>query len=81
MIKVTDIKPQDNYNVFVQFDNGQSGVIDFKHILENDHRDIIRSLLDKNMFQTMKIDMNTICWDNNADFAPDFLLENCAPQR
>jgi hypothetical protein len=77
MIKVVGIKPENNYHILIKFNNGQSGVVNFKSIFENDTREIGRSLLDKKMFQTMKINLNTICGDNDVDFAPDFLLKNC----
>jgi len=27
------------------------------------------------LFKTLKINLNTLCWDNGVDFAPDFLLK------
>jgi hypothetical protein len=44
-------------------------------ILEEDHRAIIRELLDKNLFKTVKVNLNTLCWDNDVDFAPDYLYD------
>jgi hypothetical protein len=31
--------------------------------------------LDKNLFKTVKVKLNTLCWDNDVDFAPDYLFE------
>ena len=64
-----------NYKIFVEFNNGTKGTIDFQKILEEDHREIIRELLDKELFKTVKINLNTLCWDNEVDFAPEFLYE------
>jgi len=66
---------KENYKIFVEFDNGLKGTIDFQKILEEDHREIIRELLDKELFKTVKINLNTLCWDNEVDFAPEFLYE------
>jgi hypothetical protein len=27
------------------------------------------------IFTTVKVNLNTLCWDNGADFAPDYLYE------
>jgi len=77
MVWVINAELKGGYKVFIQFNDGQSGVVDFKNILENDHRKIIRSLLDKKLFQTMRVDkeLDTICWDNDVDFAPEYLYE------
>ena len=66
---------KENYKIFVEFDNGLKGTIDFQKILEEDHREIIRELLDKELYKTVKINLNTLCWDNEVDFAPEFLYE------
>ena len=66
----------ENYKIFVEFNNGIKGIIDFQKILEKDHREIIRELLDIELFKTVKVNLNTLCWDNEVDFAPDFLYEH-----
>lgn len=35
----------------------------------------IQPLREINYFKSFKISLNTITWDNEADFAPEFLLE------
>jgi hypothetical protein len=32
-------------------------------------------LLDKNKFQTVKVDYDTLVWENGVDFAPEYLHE------
>jgi len=39
---------KDDYNVFIEFNDGTTGIIDFKEKLTNDHREIIKDLLDIN---------------------------------
>ena len=75
MIRIINVKHIENYNVYIEFNNGTNGIIDFKNILEEDHREIIRDLLNKELFRTVKVCLNTLCWDNEADFAPDYLHE------
>jgi hypothetical protein len=75
MLQIKKAELKDGYTIFVEFNNGESGTIDFKKILENDHREIIKDLLNKELFNTAKVNLNTICWDNEVDFAPDYLYE------
>ena len=73
MIHVTFAELKNDYNIYLEFNNGTHGIIDFKQILEEDHREIIKELLNKDLFKTVKINLNTLCWDNDVDFAPDYL--------
>jgi hypothetical protein len=75
MIKVTNAEIKDEYKILVEFNNGIKGVVDFKNILEEDHREIIRQLLNIDLFKTVKVNLNTLCWDNDVDFAPDYLYD------
>jgi len=75
MIWVVKAELQDEYKIFVEFNDGIKGVIDFKEKLSNDHRQIIRELLYLEKFKTVKLDMDTLCWDNGVDFAPEYLYE------
>jgi hypothetical protein len=75
MIWVVKAELKDSYSVFVEFNDGVSGIIDFKEKLEKDHRQIVKELLDVNKFKTVKVNLDTLCWDNGVDFAPEFLYE------
>jgi hypothetical protein len=63
------------YEVFVEFCDGVSGVIDFKEKLSRDNRPIVRDLLDMGKFKTVRVDSDTLCWENGVDFAPEYLYE------
>ena len=75
MIHIIHADLKDDYKIFVEFNNGTKGTIDFQKILKEDHREIIRELLDKKLFNTVKVKLNTLCWDNDVDFAPEFLYK------
>ena len=75
MIHVTNMELCNDYTINIEFNNGKKGTIDFKKILEEDHREIVKELLDKDLFKTVKINLNTLCWDNEVDFAPEYLFE------
>ena len=75
MIWVVKAELRDEYKIFIEFNDGVNGVIDFKEKLEKDHRPIINELLDKSKFNTVRVDFDTICWENGVDFAPEYLYE------
>jgi Mg/Co/Ni transporter MgtE len=81
MVRVINAELMSDYTVYVEFNDGVKGTIDFKKILEEDHRAIIRELLNKNVFKTVKVNLHTLCWDNEVDFAPDFLYDQVKLQK
>ena len=66
---------QENYKIYIEFNDGLKGIIDFKNKLMTDHREIIRDLLDKDKFKAIKVERHTLCWENGVDFAPEYLYE------
>jgi len=80
MIQVINAELKNDYKINVEFNNGTKGTIDFKKILEEDHREIIKELLNKELFKTVRVDLHTLCWNNEVDFAPDYLYEQVKMQ-
>jgi hypothetical protein len=75
ILNVIDAEYKGEYKVFLTFNDGQSVVTDLKETIFTDSRRIFSPLRDIDYFKTYKIRLNTITWDNEADFAPEFLLE------
>jgi hypothetical protein len=75
MIRVINAELKNDYKINVEFSDGIKGIIDFKKILEEDHRAIIRELLNNDLFKTVRVNIHTLCWDNEVDFAPDYLYD------
>jgi len=65
----------EDYKIYIEFNDGVSGVIDFIDKIRTDHRDIIKELIDKNKFNKIRVERHTLCWDNGVDFAPEYLYE------
>ena len=63
------------YKVFLTFNNGESVLTDLEKTIFSDTRRIFIPLRDIEYFKSFKISLNTITWDNEADFAPEFLIE------
>ena len=75
MVWVVRSELREEYKVFIEFNDGACGVIDFHDKLLNDHREVVRELLDLEKFKTLKTGLDTVCWDNGVDFAPEYLYE------
>lgn len=74
-LHVTDATYLHDYTIRLRFNNGAEGEIDLRNVLEGD---VFGPLLDVERFKRFYVDseLNTIVWENGADLAPEFLLEN-----
>lgn len=72
---VVKMELRKNYEIYVEFEDGLKGIIDFREKLMTDHREIIRELADMDKFRAVKIQWDTLCWDNGVDFAPEYLYD------
>ena len=81
MIWIVNAELKGDYKVFVEFNDGITGIIDFKQKLLNDHRQIVRDLLNLDKFKTVRVWMDTLCWDNGVDFAPEYLYEKIQKEK
>jgi len=71
-IHVKDAKYLEDYKVEVEFNNGEKGIVDLSNDL---YGEVFAPLKDKNLFSKIKVDkdLETITWENGADFAPEYL--------
>jgi hypothetical protein len=79
MVWIARAELKDDYKVSIEFNDGTIG--DFKEKLTNDHRQVVRDLLDMDKFRTVKVALDTLCWDNGVDFAPEYLYEKITAQK
>ena len=75
LLEVSSAKYIKDYQIHLKFNDGYETTVDLEEILLNEKRRIFRPLLDKEYFKNFSICFNTICWGNEADFAPEFLYE------
>jgi hypothetical protein len=71
-LAVKEVKPQDNYLLLLTFENGEKRQFDVKPYL---HLGIFQELKDERLFKTVRKSFDTIEWENEADFDPEFLYE------
>ena len=73
METIIEVKPLDNYNIWIRFSDNYDAVINIKPFIS---AGISTKLLDYNYFKQVKIDeFGGIYWDNGFDFCPNYLRE------
>jgi hypothetical protein len=75
LASVVSAELRGGYCVYVEFDDGTKGTIDFKEKLERGRGRLMEDLLDEEMFKTVKVDLDTLRWANEMDFCPSCLYE------
>lgn len=75
LLEVSEAKYIRDYVVNLKFNNGCETSVNLESTLLNEKRKIFKPLLDKEYFKDFSVRLNTICWKNEADFAPEFLYE------
>jgi len=70
--RVIDARYVGDYVIWLRFNDGVEGEIDLKDELWGP---VFEPLKDKEVFKSFRVDpeLHTIVWDNEADFAPEFL--------
>ena len=71
---VIKVVPKDNYQVYVEFDNNEYGVLNMKPYLDFG---VFREIKDLNLFEKVRVSFDTIQWENGIDLDPQFVYEKC----
>ncbi|HKK64154.1 MAG TPA: DUF2442 domain-containing protein [Bacteroidales bacterium] len=69
-----------DYKLYIQFNDGTEGNIDLKETIFEDNRKIFKQLRGVEEFKKFKVALNTICWFNDLDLAPEYMKEKMAEQ-
>lgn len=79
MLEVVDAEHVAGFKVRLRFNNGESGVVDLEDALWGD---VFEPLRDPAAFKRLRVSgvLHTICWENEADFAPEFLYQRMVEQ-
>lgn len=72
--RLSDMKYIAGYRLWLVFEDGSQGEIDLGEELWGE---MFEPLKDLGFFKTVRLDkeLNTITWENGADFAPEFLYK------
>ena len=71
-LAIKQVKPLENYNLLLTFENGERRQFDMSPYL---NIGIFQELKDEKMFRTVKTNFDTIEWDNEADIDPEILYK------
>lgn len=74
--KIKNVQAVDNYHLILTFQNGEIKTFDMKPYL---NKGIFKELQDVQMFKTVRVNFDTIQWNNDADFDPEALYEMSLP--
>lgn len=80
MIWVTDAHALPDYRLRVCFSDGSEGEVDLKEFIETDSRPIVKALCDHSTFSSIRVEMDTVVWENGFDLAPEFLRAMAKPR-
>jgi len=76
MIKVTDVKALDNYQLELSFNTGETRVFDVGPYL---NKGIFTELRDPSYFRSVRLAFGGVAWPNEQDFAPESLYVESRP--
>ena len=75
LLNITNANYIKDFQIRLHFNNGVEKIIDFEPVLEKETFSIFQPLKNNEYFKNFSIKFNTIVWPNEADFAPEFLIE------
>lgn len=67
---VKNVTPTENYLLSIDFDNGETGILDMKPYLDFG---IFQRLKERNAFKRVHVSFDTIEWDSGIDLDPEFV--------
>jgi hypothetical protein len=71
---VKKVVPNENYNLTIDFNNGESGTLDMKPFL---NFGVFKKLKDMNHFRQVRVSFDTIEWPSGIDMDPEFVYSKC----
>jgi hypothetical protein len=75
ILHVREARYVTGYVLWLRFNDGAEGEIDLQSELDGE---VFSVLKDVSQFRRFRVDpeLQTVVWENGADFAPEFLYEN-----
>ncbi len=71
-----EVKPLSDFRLLILFDNGERRIFDVSPYLKHG---IYRDLQNPRIFNTARVDFDSVIWPNGADFAPEVLYRESIP--
>ena len=80
LLQVEEADYLNEYKLHIKFNDGTEGNVDLKDTIFNDNRKIFKQLRKVDKFKDFHIALNTVCWFNDLDLAPEYIKEKIAEQ-
>jgi len=74
---VKEVRPREDYTLFVVFENGEKGVFDMKPIL---NFGVFQRVKEYETFKLARVGFDTVEWDCGVDLDPEFIYSKCKSQ-
>lgn len=71
---VTTVVPKDNYQLYITFNNGETGTLDMKPYLDFG---IFNRIKDYASFEKVAVAFDTVEWECGTDLDHEFVYEKC----
>lgn len=75
---VVNVVPRDNYQIYVEFDNDECGILNMEPYLDFG---IFSKIKDQSLFAKVRISFDTIEWGNGIDLDPQFVYDKCIKEK
>ena len=70
------VRPLENYEIYVELEDGRKGIFDLKPYLDHG---VFRELRDKSYFAQVDIVLGAVTWPHEQDIAPETLVAELKP--
>lgn len=71
---VKNVTAGSNYELSIDFDNGESGILDMKPFLDTG---VFKKLKEPGEFKQVRVCFDTIEWHSGVDLDPEFVYSKC----
>ncbi|MBL0687521.1 MAG: DUF2442 domain-containing protein [Sulfurospirillum sp.] len=70
LLDIIDVKPKDNFLLFLTFENGEKKEFDCKPLFD---KKVFKPLREKYFFNKAKVLYGTVVWNDEIDISPETL--------
>ena len=74
--RVTQVTPNDNYELLLTFNNGEKRKFDARQLLD---MRVFAPLKNVAFFKSVKVEFGTVVWPQDIDYCPDTLYAQSVP--
>lgn len=71
---VKTVTASKNYELIIEFDNGECGILDMKPFLD---MGVFKRLKEPGEFKNVRVSFDTVEWSSGVDLDPEFIYSKC----